>query len=250
MNTDEHQLKQQMCEIGSRSWQRGFCAGNEGNHSIRIGSNRILCTPTCMSKGFLEVEDICVIDMQGNLIEANTAGRQPTSEILIHLAIYKAMPGVSTVVHAHPPHAVAFCLANMPLPERVHPEAELFLGKTVFAEYATPGSSELPASFLDKLTDETTTILLANHGSISLGRDITEAYLRLEILDNYCKQLILAKQLGRINVLTNDQMADLFKAKQKFGFTDSRSSNVAENFAQQGQNAFLASFPDHATDTS
>lgn len=216
-------IKRQMCEIGHRIWQRGYCAGNEGNHSVRIGKGRVLCTPTGMSKGFMEPADLCVIDMDGKQIHKNARRRTPTSEVLIHLAIYRKFGHAGAVIHSHPPHAVAFCLANVPLPEGIHPEAELFLGQTVFAKYATIGGPGVPESFMDKLTPNTNTILLANHGSISIGKDLTEAYYRLEILDNYCKQLLLARQLGEVNVLNADQMAELLKVKQRFGLSDDRT---------------------------
>lgn len=236
------QLKKQMCDIGHRIWQRGYCAGNEGNHSVRIGEDRFLCTPTGISKGFLEPDDICVVNSLGEQVEANPKGRRRTSEVLVHLAIYAKMPQVQAIIHSHPPHAVAFCLANIPLPEGIHPEAEVFLGKTVYAEYATPGTPKLPASFLERLKPDTNTILMGNHGSVSVGEDLTTAYYRLEILDNYCKQLILARQLGQVHVLDNQQMKELLEVKQKFGFEDSRLACAAEGCVGEENQAFLASF--------
>jgi L-fuculose-phosphate aldolase len=242
MNQPQWKLKQQMCEIGQRIWQRGYCAGNEGNHSVRISGDRVLCTPTGISKGFMKPTDLCMVDMNGKQVEPNPIGRKRTSEVLAHLAIYKKFPDVGSVVHSHPPHAVAFCLANMPLPEGVHTEAEVFLGRTVFADYATPGSPDMPKSFMDKLTPNTNTILLANHGSISLGSDLTEAYYRLEILDNYCKQLLLVWQLGKINVLNTNQMADLMKAKQQFGLSDDRLDSAKPGGTEPANHEFLAHF--------
>ena len=243
MNTPEWQIKKQMCEIGYRIWQRGFCAGNEGNHSVRVGADRVLCTPTGISKGFLRPEDICAIDMDGNQTETNSKGRQRTSDAMVHLAIYKKRSDIKAVIHSHPPHAVAFCLANIPLPEAVHPEAEVFLGKTVFAEYATPGGPDLPNSFLDKITAETNTILMANHGSVNFAPDLTDAYYKLEILDNYCRQLLLARQLGQVQVLNNQQMVDLLKVKQRLGLSDTRLSCAQDGCVGQENQAFLATFP-------
>lgn len=218
--TDE--LKSRVCEVGHRAWLRGYCAGNEGNHSVRIGEDRVLCTPTGVSKGFMSPDDLCVVDMAGELVEPNPKGRTPTSEILIHLSIYAKLPKTRAVVHAHPPHAVAFCLAHVPLPEGVHPEAELFLGRAVFAEYATPGGPGLPHSFIDRVTDATTTVLMANHGSISLGRDLLDAYYKLEILDAYCKQLILARSIGDVRSLTEPQVSELLQLKERMGIKDDR----------------------------
>jgi len=245
MNQQLWKIKQEVCDIGKCIWQRGYCAGNEGNHSVRIGENRVLCTPTGISKGFLDPSDLCVVDMDGKQVEKNPKGRKRTSEVLVHLAIYKKFPEVGAVIHSHPPHAVAFCLANIPLPEGIHPEAEVFLGKTVFAGYATPGGPDLPQSFLDKLTPLTNTILMANHGSISIGKDLTEAYYRLEILDNYCKQLLLARQLGKVNVLDNNQMIDLLKVKERFGFKDDRLSCASTGCIGTENDQFLANFGVH-----
>ena len=183
---------------------------------MRAGENRILCTPTGMSKGFMQPGDICVVDLDGNVLEKNPNGREPTSELLLHLAVYRKRDDVAAVVHCHPAHVVAFCLARRPLPEGLHPEAEIFLGRTVFAPYATPGGHELPDSFIDRLTDETTTILLANHGSVNLGRDLFEAYYRLEILDKHCQQIILTHQIGEPQPLNDEQVAELRKARQRF----------------------------------
>ncbi len=180
--------------------------------------------------------------MDGKQVEPNPKGRNRTSEVLVHMAIYKKFPEVGAVIHSHPPHVVAFCLANMPLPEGIHPEAEVFLGKTVFAKYATPGGPDLPDSFMDKLTPNTNTILMANHGSISVGNDLTQAYYRLEILDNYCKQLLLARQLGKVNVLDNNQMVDLLKVKQQFGFADDRLACAKTGCIGTENDQFLANF--------
>lgn len=236
------QLKKQMCEIGKRIWQRGFCAGNEGNHSIRIGEDRFLCTPTGLSKGFLDPDDICVVDGEGNQVEENPRGRKRTSEVLVHLAIYKKRPDVGAVIHSHPPHAVAFCLANLPLPEGIHPEAEVFLGRVVNAKYATPGTPQLPASFIDQLTPETAAVQMMNHGSVTFGTDLVAAHYNMEILDNYCKQLILTKQLGQVNVLNQQEMHDLLEVKQKFGFNDSRFACAIDGCYGPDNESFLAGF--------
>mgnify|MGYP006159639085 CR=1 FL=1 len=129
-----------MCEIGRRIWLKGFCAGNEGNHSYRIGPDRVLCTPTGISKGFLKPDDICTVDMEGKQVAGK---RKRTSEILMHLAIYKARPDVKAVIHSHPPHATAFAVAGVDLPTCIHPEAEVFLGAVKTAKYVTPGDTRL-----------------------------------------------------------------------------------------------------------
>ncbi len=236
------QLKRDMCEIGKRIWQKGFCAGNEGNHSVRISEDRVLCTPTGISKGFLDPEDLCVVDMEGNQVESNSRGRKRTSEVLVHLAIYKHRPDVKAVIHSHPPHAVAFCIAGVPLPEGIHPEAEVFLGKVPIASYATPGTDALPQSILPLIGPETNTVLMGNHGSVSFDKDLIGAYYKLEILDGYCRQLLLAKSLGQVNALSTSQMVELLKVKQNFGLSDDRLTCAADGCVGNQNDAFLATF--------
>ncbi|MCC7146170.1 MAG: class II aldolase/adducin family protein [Phycisphaeraceae bacterium] len=236
------QLKKQMCDIGQRIWQKGFCAGNEGNHSARIGPDRVLCTPTGVSKGFLTPEDICVVDMNGKQVEPNAKGMKRTSEVLIHLAIYKHRPDIRAVIHSHPPHATAFAIAQIPLPAGIHPEAEVFLGKVPTARYATPSKPDLADSIIPLIKPDTNTVLMGNHGSVSFDATLIGAYYRLEILDAYSRILLLCKQLGNVNVLSKDEMVDLLKVKESFGFPDSRLTCAASGCVVEQNQPFLASF--------
>jgi len=223
------QMKKQMCDVGHRIWLKGFCAGNEGNHSTRIGEDRVLCTPTGVSKGFLDPDDLCVVDMEGNQVEPNPKGRRRTSEILVHLAIYKKRPDVKAVIHSHPPHATAFAVANIPLPEGIHPEAEVFLGRVPVARYALPSTQALPDSLTPLIGPDTNTLIMCNHGSVSFSpKGLIDCHYLLEILDAYCRILLLCTQLGRVNVLDNGQMTDLLKVKEKFGLSDDRAACAAE----------------------
>lgn len=240
-NINVHQMKKDMCDIGRNIWLRGYCAGNEGNHSVRISDDRVLCTPTGLSKGFLTPDMITTCDMDGKQVDTQNKFKR-TSEVMVHLAIYKKRPDVKAVIHSHPPHAVAFCLANIPLPEGIHPEAEVFLGKTIYAAYATPGGPALPNSFIDRVTAETNTILMANHGSVNFADTLTNAYYKLEILDNYCKQLILARQLGQVNVLNPQQMTELLQLKQRFGIPDERLACAPAGCASKQDQPFLTTF--------
>ena len=166
---NEWAIRQQICDIGKRIWQKSFCAGNEGNHSVKVADNRYLCTPTGISKGFLEPEDVIVCDAEGQQIEPNARGRKPTSEIKVHLAIYKVRSDVGAVIHSHPPHATAFAIAGIPLPEAVHPEAEVFFGKVRTAQFAMPSTHDLPQSLLPLIGPETNSLLMGNHGSVSFA---------------------------------------------------------------------------------
>jgi L-fuculose-phosphate aldolase len=222
----EFQLKEQMCEIGRRIWHKGFCAGNEGNHSYRIGENRVLCTPTGISKGFLKPDDICTVDMEGKQVAGK---RKRTSEILMHLAIYKARPDVKAVVHSHPPHATAFAVAGVELPTCIHPEAEVFLGAVKTAKYVTPGDTRLGESLLPYVKDSNT-ILLQNHGTVTYDVDLEGAYYKLEIVDAYSRILLLAKQIGSIRPLDGNEMKELLELKQKFGLDEPRLKDGGKNF--------------------
>src|SRR3954469_1204199 len=214
----EFQLKEQMCDIGRRIWHKGFCAGNEGNHSYRIADNKVLCTPTGISKGFLRPDDICTVDLEGKQLSGK---RKRTSEILLHLAIYKARPDVKAVVHSHPPHATAFAIANVELPTCIHPEAEVFLGAVKTAKYVTPGDTRLGESLLPYIKDSNT-IVLQNHGVVCFDTDLEQCYYKLEIVDAYSRILLLAKQIGSIRPLDSGEMKELLELKQRFGMHDPR----------------------------
>lgn len=222
----EFQLKEQMCEIGRRIWLKGFCAGNEGNHSYRIGDNKVLCTPTGISKGFLKPDDICMVDLEGKQLSGK---RKRTSEILLHLAIYKARPDVKAVVHSHPPHATAFAIANVELPTCIHPEAEVFLGAVRTAKYVTPGDTRLGESILPYVQDSNT-ILLQNHGTVTFDVDLEGAYYKLEIVDAYARILLLAKQIGSIRPLDGGEMKELLELKQRFGLDEPRMKDGFTGF--------------------
>src|SRR4051812_22526129 len=214
----EFKLKEQMCEIGRRIWHKGFCAGNEGNHSYRIGPDRVLCTPTGISKGFLKPDDICTVDMEGKQVAGK---RKRTSEILMHLAIYKARPDVKAVVHSPPPHATAFAVAGVELPTCIHPEAEVFLGAVKTAKYVTPGDTRLGESILPYVKDSNT-IIMQSHGVVCFDPDLEQCYYKLEIVDAYARILILAKQVGSIRPLETEEMKELLELKAKFGLKDAR----------------------------
>jgi len=215
----EWRLRDLMCEIGRKIWLKGFCAGNEGNHSYRLGEDRILCTPSLVSKGNLKPDDLCVVDMQGKQISGK---KKRTSEILLHLAVYRNRPDVKAVIHSHPPHATAFAVADVELPTCIHPEAEVFLGPVKTAKYVTPGDTRLGES-IEPFIKESNTILLGNHGVVCYGPDLEDAYYKLEIVDAYARILLLTKQLGSVRPLAPDEMKELLDLKTRFGMSDPRT---------------------------
>lgn len=183
----------EICEIGRRAWALGFCAGHDGNYSVRLAADRVLCTPTGVSKGFMSPDMLVVVDRAGRRVEGE---REATSEILAHLAIYAARPDVAAVVHAHAPHAVAFCMTHATLPVDVTPEATVLLGRVPMTPYAMPGTHAVAEAVTAALAPYTKAMLLANHGPITMGSTLTEAWFRMEVLDAFCRQVILARALG------------------------------------------------------
>lgn len=215
-----HRYKQEICEIGDRLYKRGFAAANDGNITYRLGPNEVLCTPTLHCKGFLKPDDICTVDMQGKQI----AGRKKrSSEALLHLEIMKARPDIKSVVHCHPPHATAFAVAREPIPQCVLPEVEVFLGDVPIARYETPGSKQFAETILP-FVERTNIIILANHGTVSYGETVERAYWWTEILDAYCRILMMARGLGNIHYFTEDKERELLSLKQQWGLSDPRNS--------------------------
>jgi L-fuculose-phosphate aldolase len=230
---NEYQLKQQMCEIGRRVYAKGFAAANDGNISYRLNDKEILCTPTMVSKGFLKCEDLCKVDYEGKQLSGT---RKRSSEILLHLAVYKQRPDVRAVVHCHPPHATAFAVAGEPIPKCVLPEVEVFLGEVPTAVYETPGTQKFAETIVPHLKSSNT-IILSNHGTVTFGPDLEKAYWNSEIIDAYCKILILAKQIGRVNYFTQGQTKELLDLKKKLGYDDARFTR-GENCDLCGNNTF------------
>jgi L-fuculose-phosphate aldolase len=223
--TNVHRLKQEICEIGDRIYKRGFAAANDGNITYRVGENEVLCTPTMHCKGFLKPDDICTIDMQGKQIAGR---RKRSSEALLHLEIMKARPEVKSVVHCHPPHATAFAVAREPIPQCILPEVEVFLGDVPITKYETPGGKTFAETILP-FVKNTNVIILANHGTVSYGETVERAYWWTEILDAYCRILLLAKQLGHVAYLSQPKAQELLDLKTQWGFADPRTSKEFEN---------------------
>ncbi|MEZ6069338.1 MAG: class II aldolase/adducin family protein [Pirellulales bacterium] len=220
-----HQLRKEICEIGDRLYKKGFAAANDGNISYRISDNEVLCSPTMICKGFMKPDDLCTVDMDGNQLSGR---RKRTSEILLHLAIMKERPEIKSVVHCHPPHATAFAIAREPIPQCVLPEVEVFLGDVPIARYDTPGSQSFADTILPYVK-KSNVIILANHGTVSFGETVEQAYWSTEILDSYCRMLMLAKNLGTVNYFTEGETRELLDLKQRLGYSDPRLTKEMEN---------------------
>jgi L-fuculose-phosphate aldolase len=209
------ELKQAICDIGSRIYHRGFAAANDGNITCRLKESQVLCTATMCCKGFL---NICLIDMAGNQLAGH---EKRSSEALLHLEIMQARPDVQSVVDCHPPHATAFAITREPIPPAVLPEVEVFLGEVPFTQYETPGCKKFAETVLP-FVRQSNVVILVNHGTVSYGESLERAFWWTEILDAYCRILILSRQLGPINYLSRQHTQELIDLKKQWGFSDPR----------------------------
>ena len=214
-----HELKEQICEVGRRLWQRAYVDGNGGNLSIRLTEDVVLCTPTLVSKGFMKPEDLCLVDLDGNQL----AGvKKRTSEILMHLSIMKAQPKARAVSHAHPPYATGFAVAGVTPPTCMIPEIEVFIGRVPIAPYETPGTPEMGLKVAE-LVDEHNTVLMENHGVVSWSHSIEDAYFKMEIVEAYCRTVIVTTQLGvQPKQFSPKHLKDLLDIKKTLGVPDPR----------------------------
>lgn len=215
-----HQIKQDICDIGRRIYNRQFAAANDGNITVRVSENEVLCTPTLQCKGFLKPDDIALIDMTGKQL----AGRKKrSSEALLHLEIYRQRDDIKSVVHCHPPHATAFAIAREPIPQCILPEVEVFLGDVPITKYETPGGQAFADTVLP-FVNKTNVMILANHGTVSYGESVEQAYWWTEILDSYCRMLMLARQLGHVAYLSEGKSRELLDLKDQWGYKDPRNT--------------------------
>jgi len=215
-----HSIKQDMCDIGRRIYNRQFAAANDGNITVRVSENEVLCTPTLHCKGFLKPDDISLVDMTGKQLSGR---KKRSSEALLHLEIYKQREDVRSVVHCHPPHATAFAIAREPIPQCILPEVEVFLGDVPITKYETPGGQAFADTIIPYVS-KTNVMILANHGTVSYGETVEQAYWWTEILDSYCRMLMLAKQLGNVSFLDEQKSRELLDLKDKWGFKDPRNT--------------------------
>jgi L-fuculose-phosphate aldolase len=212
-------IKLEICAVGKKLWNRQYVDGNGGNISYRIGPNEVLCTPTLVSKFDLTPDDICMVDLDGNQV----AGKRPrTSEIKLHLEIYKAVAEAKACVHCHPPHATAYAITGRVPPSRVIPEFEVFVGKVAVSPYETPGTQAFAETVIPYVKQHNT-VLLANHGIICWADTVTHAEWYAEVVDTYCWTLMLASQLGvPISQISEKHTADLLDIKKTIGLPDAR----------------------------
>jgi L-fuculose-phosphate aldolase len=211
----EHELRQEMIRVGRLLWERGYIAATDGNLTARLGPDRFLVTASGVSKGFLSGEDLVVIGLDGELVPSYRGrGRRPSSEISMHLEVYHQRPDVNAVIHAHPPLATAFSIAGVSLARCVIPEVIVTLGGIPTTEYATPGTAEVPTSIRQAIQDYDA-MILAHHGSLTVGGTLWEAYLRLEKVEHTAEITLAAQQLGRVNTLSPQAVEKLAQKRRE-----------------------------------
>ncbi|HEY1161060.1 MAG TPA: class II aldolase/adducin family protein [Terracidiphilus sp.] len=216
-------LRAEIIRVGRKLWARQYVDGNGGNISVRLGSKYLLCTPTMLSKGDLEPADICLSDLDGNILAGD---RLRTSELLLHLEIYKANPRARAVLHCHPPYATAFAVTGTVPPNGLIPEYEVFIGPAAVAPYETPGTQAFAETVLPFVQDHNT-ILLSNHGIVCWSDTVTHAEWLAEILDTYCKTYLIAKQIGQpLSFIPDSKIEEILALKRRLGFPDARMGRI------------------------
>ncbi len=213
----ETEIRQQICEIGKRMYDRRMVAANDGNISVRLDEHRILCTPTGVSKGFMTPESLCVVDESGKLLEAEGEYR-PSSEIRMHVRVYEKRPDVGAVVHAHPVFATSFAVAGIPLDRPVLSEAVVSLGCVPVAEYGTPSTMELP-DHLEKYLPYYDAVLLEHHGALTWGADLLTAYFRMESVEYYAELLYRTKMLDGQREFDEEEIKKLYQVRRNMNMT-------------------------------
>lgn len=216
---DANVLKEEILRVGRKLWERQYVDGNGGNISVRVSPHYVLCTPTLCSKADLCREDLSLVDLDNYQI---CGDRPQTSEILLHLEIYKAVPAAKAVIHCHPPYATAHAVAGVIPQGNLVPEQEVFVGPVALAPYETPGTHAFAKTVLPYVKDHNT-ILLANHGIVCWADTVTHAEWYVEVVDTYCKTVMIASQLRpKLNEIPPDKIADLLAIKKRWGLPDPR----------------------------
>lgn len=210
----DFEAKKAIIEVGKRMYNRGFVASNDGNISCKVGPNVIWTTPTGVSKGYMTPDMLVKMNFDGKVLMGKN---KPSSEVKMHLRVYKENPDVMAVTHAHPPVATSFAIAGISLDRAILPEAVVNLGSVPIAHYATPGTQDVPDSIAPYCKSHNA-VLLANHGALSWGKDVFEAYQRLESLEYYATVLMYTGRIiGRANELSCGQVEELIQIREKLG---------------------------------
>src|ERR1700732_4770981 len=213
MNKTEKEYRQDIVDSGRLVYQKGWVAANDGNITIRLDQDRILATPTGVSKGMMHVDDFIIVVMQGNKIEGR---KERTSEMAMHLTIYAMRPDIRSVVHAHPPVATGFATAGRALNLALLPEVVMCLGSVPLADYGLPGTPALTEPMLP-LIPKYDALLMANHGAVCYGEDVFKAYFRMETMEHFARIQLVAELLGGPKVLPREEVDKLLDSRTRYG---------------------------------
>ncbi len=208
----ESQHRNDIIEICKRVHSNGWVAANDGNISVMIGPNSVLCTPTGKSKGYLSSDQLVKVDLDGNKLEGEL---EPSSELKIHLDVFKNKKGIKAAVHAHPPYATGFAVAGKALDQCVIPEIIISLGSIPLTAYGTPSTFEIPDNIREHLQNHNA-FLLANHGAFTIGDDLFQAYYRMESLELFAKISLFASMAGNVNTISEENVEKLISMRSNF----------------------------------
>lgn len=223
----EYEIKKEICDIGKRIYDRGMVAANDGNISVKLNDNEYLCTPTGVSKGFMTPDYICKVDKDGKVLQAN-GNFKPSSEIKMHMRVYQERPDVNAVVHAHPMYATSFAIAGIPLTQPIMPEAVIALGCVPIAKYGRPSTMEIPDAVSEHV-QYFDAVLLENHGALTYGNSLINAYYKMESTEFYAQLLYQSKMLGGPKEFTPQQVEDLYEIRRQFGMPGRHPANLCPN---------------------
>jgi L-fuculose-phosphate aldolase len=213
MQKTEREYREDIVEIGRIVWEKGWVASNDGNITVRLDEDRILCTPTGMCKGMMHADDLIVCDMNGNKI---AGAKESTSELAMHLAIYNLRPDIGSVVHAHPPVATGYATAGRSLDLALLPEVVIDLGCVPLAGYGLPGTADLTARMLP-LIPKFDAMLMANHGAVCYGEDLHQAFFRMETTEHLARISLVAELLGGPKILPRIEVDKLIESRARYG---------------------------------
>ena len=213
--TSEEAIRADICEVGRRLYAQGYVASNDGNISVRLDDSRVMTTPTGVSKGFMTPDMMVVVDNTGRKLSGD---RNASSELKMHITVYELRPDVQAVVHSHPPLATGFAVAGIALDKAVLAEVICTLGSIPIADYATPSTVELPAA-VAKYIKAHDGLLLANHGALTVGSDLYNAYYKMETIEHFAQISLVARTLGGERLLSRAEVHRLQGLRDMYGIS-------------------------------
>ena len=213
MPKTERELRQDIVDVGKLVWQKGWVAANDGNITIRLDRERVLCTPTGVCKGMMHPDDLIICDLKGNKLQGT---KERTSEIAMHLTIYELRPDIRSVVHAHPPVATGYAAAGRSLSLALLPEVVIGLGCVPLAGYGLPGTPELTDPMLP-LIPKYDALLMGNHGAVCYGEDVYKAFFRMETVEHFARISLVAELVGGPQVLPRQEVDKLLDSRTRYG---------------------------------